>query len=85
MPTDGKCPFIHQWRQDKKVPPSKLDLKVLSPTKHFQDYNYDEEFQKLDLKAVEADLEKVLTTSQDWWPADYGRQPSCSSDDHHRV
>ena len=36
------------------------------------DYNYAEEFKKLDLKAVKADIEKVLTTSQDWWPADYG-------------
>ncbi|MFM7028001.1 MAG: catalase/peroxidase HPI [Chakrabartia sp.] len=36
------------------------------------DYNYAEEFKKLDLKAVKADIQNVLTTSQDWWPADYG-------------
>ena len=36
------------------------------------DYNYAEEFKKLDLAAVKADIQKVLTTSQDWWPADYG-------------
>ena len=35
-------------------------------------FNYAAEFNKLDLKAVKADLNKVLTTSQDWWPADYG-------------
>lgn len=34
--------------------------------------NYAEEFKKLDLNAVKKDIDKVLTTSQDWWPADYG-------------
>lgn len=37
-----------------------------------KDFVYAEEFKKLDLKAVKQDIEKVLTTSQDWWPADYG-------------
>lgn len=37
-----------------------------------EDFNYTEEFKSLDLKQVKADIEKVLTTSQDWWPADYG-------------
>ncbi len=36
------------------------------------DYDYAAEFKKLDLAAVKADIQKVLTTSQDWWPADYG-------------
>jgi catalase-peroxidase len=36
------------------------------------DFNYAEEFKTLDLKAVCKDLEKVMTDSQDWWPADYG-------------
>ena len=35
-------------------------------------FNYAKEFKKLDLNAVKADIKKVLTTSQDWWPADYG-------------
>ena len=36
------------------------------------DFDYAEEFQKLDLEAVKADLETVITTPQAWWPADYG-------------
>jgi catalase-peroxidase len=35
-------------------------------------FNYAEEFKKLDLKALAKDIEAVMTTSQDWWPADYG-------------
>ncbi len=37
-----------------------------------KDFNYAEEFQKLDLKAVKKDLFELMTNSQDWWPADYG-------------
>ena len=37
-----------------------------------RDFNYAKAFATLDLKAVKADIAKVLTTSQDWWPADYG-------------
>ncbi len=36
------------------------------------DFNYAEEFKKLDLAALKKDIEKLMTTSQDWWPADYG-------------
>src|ERR1039457_1530394 len=36
------------------------------------DYDYAEEFKTLDLDAVKRDIEAVMTTSQDWWPADYG-------------
>ncbi len=37
-----------------------------------QEFNYAEEFKKLDLTALKSEIEEVLTTSQDWWPADYG-------------
>nr|WP_246597181.1 catalase/peroxidase HPI [Pontibacter aydingkolensis] len=37
-----------------------------------EDFNYAEEFKKLDLKAVKQDLYDLMTDSQDWWPADYG-------------
>jgi len=36
------------------------------------DFNYAAEFQKLDLAAVKKDIKELMTTSQDWWPADYG-------------
>lgn len=37
-----------------------------------KDFNYAKEFQTLDLKALKQDIQTLLTTSQDWWPADYG-------------
>jgi catalase-peroxidase len=37
-----------------------------------EDFNYVKEFQKLDLAAVKKDIDALLTTSQDWWPADFG-------------
>ena len=37
-----------------------------------KEFNYAVEFKKLDLDALKKDIEAVMTTSQDWWPADYG-------------
>jgi len=37
-----------------------------------ESFNYAEEFKKLDLNAVKADIKTLMTTSQDWWPSDYG-------------
>jgi len=57
--------------------PEKLNLKILDQNARQTDpmgeeFDYAEEFEKLDLEEVKADIEDVLTTSQDWWPADYG-------------
>jgi catalase-peroxidase len=41
-------------------------------TRFGADFDYAKEFAKLDLAAVKADIEALMTTSQDWWPADYG-------------
>jgi catalase-peroxidase len=37
-----------------------------------EDYDYKEEFKKLDIEALKRDLHEVMTTSQEWWPADFG-------------
>jgi catalase-peroxidase len=57
--------------------PNRLDLRGLRENAPKGDpvdgdYDYAAEFKKLDLAAVKQDIVKVLTTSQDWWPADYG-------------
>ncbi|THE62923.1 catalase/peroxidase HPI [Salinadaptatus halalkaliphilus] len=49
-----------------------LDQNVPTSDPMDEDFDYAEEFEKLDLEAVKADIEDVMTTSQDWWPADYG-------------
>jgi len=57
--------------------PNQLNLKILHQNSHLsnpmgKDFNYAEEFKKLDLEAVKKDLNALMTDSQDWWPADYG-------------
>jgi catalase-peroxidase len=57
--------------------PNQLNLKILhqnSPAGNplGGEFDYAAEFKKLDLQAVKADLRTLMTTSQDWWPADYG-------------
>ncbi len=57
--------------------PNQLDLSVLngnppSGNPMGKDFDYSKEFAKLDLAALKQDIRKTLTTSQDWWPADYG-------------
>jgi catalase (peroxidase I) len=52
--------------------PTQLNLKVLNPAKYLNDYDYAAEFASLNLGAVKKDLAEMMTTSQDWWPADYG-------------
>ncbi len=57
--------------------PNQLNLKILHQHSHMsnpmgKEFNYAEEFKKLDLQAVKKDLYALMTDSQDWWPADYG-------------
>ena len=57
--------------------PNRLDLTILNQNSQEadpmgEDFEYAEEFQKLDLEEVKADLTELMTTSQEWWPADYG-------------
>jgi len=85
MSEQGKCPIMHGANNvsttgssaNQKWWPKQLNLKILnqnspqvSPLN--ETFNYAEEFKKLDLKAIKNDLTKLMTDSQDWWPADYG-------------
>ena len=57
--------------------PNQLNLKILQQKSPLsdpmgKDFNYAEEFKSLDLDALQKDLDALMTSSQDWWPADYG-------------
>ncbi len=78
--TAGKCPVIHVTagvRSNRDWWPNQLNLKILHQHSSLSDpmgeaFNYAEEFKKLDLKALKADIVALMTQSQDWWPADFG-------------
>ncbi|MHB1710497.1 MAG: catalase/peroxidase HPI [Acidimicrobiales bacterium] len=78
--SESKCPVLHTAigsRSNRDWWPNQLNLKVLhqhSPLSNpmGKDFNYAEEFKTLDLDALKQDIIEVMTTSQDWWPADYG-------------
>jgi catalase-peroxidase len=80
MDNEKKCPFsskAHSGRSNRDWWPNQLNLKVLHQNPVVGDptgaeFNYAKEFKTLDLDAVKKDIEKVMTTSQDWWPADFG-------------
>ena len=82
---ESKCPFPHgQMKQtagtgtsNKDWWPNRLNLHILRQHSDLSDpmdkgFNYAEEFKKLDLKEIKKDIFDLMTTSQDWWPADYG-------------
>jgi catalase-peroxidase len=67
----------HRPRSNRDWWPNQPDLSVLhanSPASNplGADFNYAEHFKTLDLEGLKRDLIEVMTTSQDWWPADYG-------------
>ena len=85
LSTESKCPVSGGARRHTAAGapanagwwPNQLNLKILhqhSPLSDPMDkeFNYAEEFKSLDLDAVIKDLHALMTTSQDWWPADYG-------------
>ncbi len=85
MNSGSKCPF-HSGAVEKTAGagksnrdwwPNKLNLSILRQNSSLsnplgEDFNYADEFKKLDLKALKKDLFALMTDSQDWWPADYG-------------
>jgi catalase-peroxidase len=80
MDNEMKCPFsnkAHSGRSNQDWWPNQLNLKPLHHNPPARDpmgaeFNYAEEFKSLDLAALKNDIEQVMTTSQAWWPADFG-------------
>src|SRR5664279_3609881 len=85
MSGDAKCPFSNGARKHTSAGaqsnanwwPDQLNLKILHQHSQLSNpmgaaFNYAEEFKTLDLNAVKKDIFDLMTTSQDWWPADFG-------------
>ena len=73
----GRAPVPAQGGGNRGWWPHSLNLRILAKNPAEADpmgegFDYAAEFQTLDLPAVKRDIAEVLTTSQDWWPADYG-------------
>jgi catalase-peroxidase len=81
----GKCPVMHgtptavrfTTRSNKDWWPNQLNLRILSQHSARSNpmgeaFSYAEAFKTLDIEALKQDIFKVMTTSQEWWPADYG-------------
>jgi catalase-peroxidase len=73
----GKCPFTGHGHRNRDWWPETLDISVLHTNSDLSNpmgeaFDYAKEFKSLNLKAVIADLRKLMTDSQDWWPADFG-------------
>ena len=80
MNEESKCPVNHSpsgGTSNRDWWPNQLKLNVLhqhssKSNPMGDDFNYAEEFKKLDLEALKNDIAALMTDSQDWWPADYG-------------
>ncbi|CAI7995061.1 Catalase-peroxidase [Geodia barretti] len=81
MSNESKCPVMGHSHAgtiaNQRWWPNQLNLKTLhqnapSSNPMGEDFNYAEAFKTLDLDALKEDVDKVMTTSQEWWPADYG-------------
>ena len=80
MDNEKKCPFpakANSARSNRDWWPNQLNLNVLHRNPPQGDpmgveFDYAAEFKSLDLNALKKDIEQVMTTSQEWWPADYG-------------
>ena len=80
--SEAKCPFTgnsltSEGTYNKDWWPNQLNLSPLRKNSSKsdpmgEDFSYAKEFNSLDLDTLKADIEEVMTTSQDWWPADYG-------------
>ena len=82
-PESGECPVVHGLTHPTKGDanrdwwPNRLNLKILAKNPAVanpmgEQFSYAEAFETLELPAVKRDIANVLTTSQDWWPADFG-------------
>ena len=82
MTNESKCPVMHHSHTQGTIAnqqwwPNQLNLKMLhqnTPQSNpmGEDFNYAEAFKTLDLEELKQDIYKMMTTSQEWWPADYG-------------
>ncbi len=80
MANESKCPFsgkAHSGTTNRDWWPNQLNLKVLHQNPPNgdpmgPDFDYAAEFKTVNLDELRKDIEQVMTTSQDWWPADYG-------------
>ncbi len=80
MSNEQQCPFstkTHSGRTNQDWWPNQLSLQSLHANPPMRDpmgpeFDYAKEFETLDLEAVKKDIEAVMTTSQNWWPADFG-------------
>jgi catalase-peroxidase len=73
----GRAPHPTQGGGNRQWWPERLNLKILAKNPAVanplgEDFDYAKAFKTLDLPAVKRDIAEVLTTSQDWWPADWG-------------